>query len=34
MLIAQDTCSSENNIPVYIQQIFQKLKLFQNRVNK
>ena len=30
MLIAQDTCSNENNIPVYVQQIFQKLKLFQN----
>ena len=33
MLIAQDTCSNENNIPLYVQQIFQKLKLFQNRVN-
>ena len=30
MLIAQDTCSNENNIPVYVQQIFQKLKSFQN----
>ena len=33
MLIAQDTCSNENNIPVYVQQIFLKLKSFQNRVD-
>ena len=33
MLIAQDTCSNENNISVYVQQIFQKLKLYQNRVD-
>ena len=33
MLIAQDICGNENNIPVYIQQIFQQLKLFQNRVD-
>ena len=26
MLIAQDTYSNENNISVYIQQIFQKSK--------
>ena len=29
MLIAQGTCSNENNISVYVQQIFQKLKLYQ-----
>ena len=29
MLIAQDTCSNKNNISVYVQQIFQKLKLYQ-----
>ena len=29
MLIAQDTCSNENNISVHVQQIFQKLKLYQ-----
>ena len=28
--IAQNNCSNENNISVYVQQIFQKLKLFQN----
>ena len=33
MLIAQDTCSNENNISVYVQQIFQKMKLYQNRVD-
>ena len=33
MLIAQDTCSNQNNISVYAQQIFQKLKLYQNRVD-
>ena len=33
MSIAQDTCSNENNISVYVQQIFQKLKLYQNRVD-
>ena len=33
MLIAQDTCSKKNNIPVYVQQMFHKLKLFQNRVD-
>ena len=33
MLIGQDTCSNENNIPVYVQQIFQKLRLLQNRVD-
>ena len=33
MLIAQDTCSNENNISVYVQQIFQKLELHQNRVD-
>ena len=33
MLIAQDTCSNENNISVYVQQIFQKIKLDQNRVD-
>ena len=32
MLIAQDPCSKENNIPVYVRQIFQKLRLYQNRV--
>ena len=32
MLIAQDPCSKENNIPVYVQQIFQKLRSYQNRV--
>ena len=32
MLIAQDTCSNENNNFVRVQQIFQKLKLYQNRV--
>ena len=32
MLIAQDTCINGNNIPVYVQQIFQKLKLHENRV--
>ena len=32
ILIAQDICSNENNISVYVQQIFQKLKLYQNRV--
>ena len=30
MLIAQDTCSNENNIYVYVQQLLQKLKLYQN----
>ena len=30
MLIAEDTCSNENNISVYVEQIFQKLKLYQN----
>ena len=29
MLIAQNSCSNENNIPVYVQQIFEKLKLFK-----
>ena len=29
MLIAQDTCSNENNIPVYVQQIFQKWSYFK-----
>ena len=33
MLIAQDICSNQNNIPVYVQQIFQKLNLFQTRVD-
>ena len=33
MSIAQDTCSNEINIPVYVQQTFQKLKLFQKRVD-
>ena len=33
MLIAQDTCSTENNILVYVQQIFQEVKLYQNRVD-
>ena len=33
MLIAQDTCSNENNIFVDVQQIFYKLKLYQNRVD-
>ena len=33
MLIAQDAFSNENNISVYVQQIFQKLKLDQNRVD-
>ena len=33
MLVAQDTYSNENNISVYVQQIFQKLKLFQNKVD-
>ena len=33
MLIAQDTCSNENNISTYVQKIFQKLKLRQNREN-
>ena len=33
MLIAQDTCSNESNIYVYVQQIFQKLKLYQNKVD-
>ena len=32
MLIAQDTCSNENNIFVYVQQISKILKLYQNRV--
>ena len=30
MLIAQDTQSNENNISVYVQQILQKLRLYQN----
>ena len=34
MLIAQDTCSNQNNISVYVQQIFQKLRLFQYRADK
>ena len=29
MLIAQNSCSNENNIPLYVQQIFEKLKLFK-----
>ena len=33
MLIAQDTCSNENNSSGYAQQIFQKLKLYQNIVD-
>ena len=33
MLVAQDTSSNENNISVYVPQIFQKLKLYQNRVD-
>ena len=33
MLVTQDTFSNENNISVYVQQIFQKLKLFQNGVD-
>ena len=33
MLIAQDTCSDENSISVYVQQIFQELKLYQNTVD-
>ena len=33
MLIAQDNCSNENNILVYLQQIFQELKSSQNRVD-
>ena len=33
MLIVQDTRSNENNISVYVQQIFHKLKLYQNRVD-
>ena len=32
-LIAQDTSSNENNISEYVQQIFQKLKLYQNRID-
>ena len=34
MIIAQDTSSNKNNISVYVQQIFQKLKLYQNRVDQ
>ena len=33
MLIAQDTYSNENNISVCVQEIFQKLKLYQNIVD-
>ena len=33
MLIAQDICSNESNISVHVQQIFQKLKLYKNRVD-
>ena len=33
MIIGQDTGNNRNNIPVYVQQIFQKLKLYQNRVD-
>ena len=33
MLIAQDTCSNKNNISVYVQQIFQKIKLDRNGVD-
>ena len=33
MLIAPDTFINENNTSVYVQQIFQKLKLYQNRVD-
>ena len=28
-----DTCSNENDILVYVQQIFQKLNLYQHRVD-
>ena len=34
MIIAQDTCSNENDVSMYVQQIFQKLKLYQNRVDQ
>ena len=34
MIIAQDTSSNKNNISVYVQQILQKLKLYQNRVDQ
>ena len=33
MLIAQDNYISQNNISIYVQQIFQKLKLYQNTVD-
>ena len=33
MFIAQATCSNKNNISVYVQKIFQKIKLYQNRVD-
>ena len=33
MLIAHDICSNESNISVYVQQIFKKFKLYQNRVD-
>ena len=34
MIIALDTCSNENDVSMYVQQIFQKLKLYQNRVDQ
>ena len=34
MIIAQDTYSNENDVSMYVQQIFQKLKLYQNRVDQ
>ena len=33
MLIAQDSYSNENNISVSVEQIFQKLKLYQDTVD-
>ena len=33
MLIAQDNYINQNNISIYVQQIFQKLKLYQNTVD-
>ena len=33
MFVAQDTYSNKNYISVYVQQIFKKLKLYQNRVD-
>ena len=31
MVIAQDTCSNENNTSVYVQQIFQK---YEHRIGR